>query len=134
MPKIGFLQLPATRFALHLLVDLVDHADAAGADGMAEALETAVGVHRQIALQRKRAVSDVGAGLTPGAEAQVLHDDQLGDGEAIVDHRHVDFGAGIGDAGLFVSGLARAHGFREIREVPVVAEGRRTRRRRGRCP
>ena len=64
--QVSLLQLATAGFALHLLVNLVDHADAAGADGMAEAFEAAVGVNRQVTLQRERPVRNVGAGLARG--------------------------------------------------------------------
>jgi len=44
------LDLPLVSLLLQLLVDLVHHPQAARADGVAEALEAAVGVDRQSAV------------------------------------------------------------------------------------
>ena len=53
--QVGPGQLAGVGLALELLIDLVDHADAAGADGMAEAFEAAVGIDGQLALQAEGA-------------------------------------------------------------------------------
>ena len=116
------MQLPPAGLALHLLIDFVNHTNAAGADGMPETLQPAVGIHRQVAFQPEGPVGDIGAGLPARAEAQILHNNQLGDGEAVVHHRQVNFGAGVGDAGFIVCGAAGADGFREVGKVPVVPQ------------
>src|SRR5579864_281215 len=62
---------------------LVDHPHAGGAGRMAERLETAVGVDRELAAERERAASDV---LLPRAlrtEAEVFVAEELGHGEAV---------------------------------------------------
>ena len=121
-PQICLLQLASAGFTLNLLVHFVDHPDATCADGVSETFEPAVGVNRQVAFQGERTICYVRTGLPPWAEPQVLHNDQLGNREAVVDHRHVYFGAGITDAGLVVSRLAGPHRFRKVGEVPVVTQ------------
>src|ERR671915_2032107 len=72
--QVGLLELALARFALKLLVDLVNHADAAGPDGVAEALQTAVGVDRKLAFQGERAGLHILPALASGAETQVFID------------------------------------------------------------
>src|SRR5262245_29381923 len=73
---LAFLGLP-----LQLLVVLVDHADAGRAGGVAEGLEPAVGVHRQLAVECERAAGDVLLGGALLAEAELLVGQQLGQRE-----------------------------------------------------
>src|SRR3989454_2659487 len=67
---------------------LEEHPEPGGADRMAEGLEPAVGVHGQLAVK----VEGAGEHLLPrGAargEAEILHQDQLGPREAVVDLGH----------------------------------------------
>src|SRR5919108_2533497 len=70
--------LPLARLAAQLQPALEQHAQPGGADGMAERLEPAVGIHGQLALEIERAREDF---LPRGAarrEPEVLHQDQLG--------------------------------------------------------
>src|SRR5262249_57132324 len=53
-PHGRILHLAFLGLALQLLVVLVDHANAGRAGGVAEGLEPAVAVHRQLAVERKR--------------------------------------------------------------------------------
>ena len=111
--EVSLPQLAGAGLALELLVDLVDHSDAAGSNGVAEALEAAVGVYGKVALEGKSAGLHVPAAGATATETQVLVDDELGDGEAVVDHGKVDFFPGTGDAGFLVGGLAGAGCLRE---------------------
>ena len=88
---------------------------------MAKAFQPAVGVHRQVALQREGSRGHIGAGPAAGAEAQVLVDNQLGDGETVMHHRQVNLAARVADAGFLIGRLAGAHRFGEVGKVPVVA-------------
>ena len=58
--------------------------------GMAEGLEAAVGVDRQLAAELERAARDVLLGRALLAEAEVLVGEQLGQREAVVHLRDVD--------------------------------------------
>src|SRR5689334_15877241 len=63
--------------ALHLQVHLVDHAQARGADGVAEALEAAVDLAGHLAVRVVETVEDVLDGTPFGRDVQVLHGDKL---------------------------------------------------------
>ena len=67
---------------------------------MAEGLEAAVGVDRQLAVEVEGAGQDFLPGHAPLGEAEVLHEDQLGGREAVVHLGHGQLGARVGDAGL----------------------------------
>ena len=62
----GIFHLPGPGFLLQLLVDLVSHAQSAGAERVPEALQASIGVGRQISLERIRARIDIVAALFPG--------------------------------------------------------------------
>src|SRR5436309_3668591 len=98
----GVLHLPPLGLALELLVVLVDHADPGGARRVTEGLETAVGVDRQLAVERERAAADVLLGRALLAEAEVLVGEQFGQGEAVVHLGDVDLLPRIRDPGLRV--------------------------------
>ena len=120
--------------ALELFIDLVDHTEAGGADGVAETDEAAVGIDGEVAFEGEGTVEDIAAGLAGGREVEVFVDDELGDGETIVDQGEVELGAGVVEAGLVVGVLSGAEGLGEVGEIPVGAEEGRGRRRRGRGP
>src|SRR5262249_45681166 len=84
------LHLAAIRFALELLVVLVDHAHTRRARRMAEGLEAAVGVDGELAVEREGAALDVVLGGTLLAEAEVLVGQELGQREAVVNLGDVD--------------------------------------------
>ena len=88
--SVGVLHLALAGLALQLLVVLVDHAHAGRAGRMAEGLEPAVGVHRQLAAELERAARDVLLRRALLAEAEVLVGEQLGQREAVVHLRDVD--------------------------------------------
>ena len=88
------------RLAAQLQPALEEHAQPGGADGVAEALEPPVGVDRQLAVAVEGAGQHLFPCRAPGGEAQVLHEDQLGRGEAVVHLGHGQLGPGIGDPGL----------------------------------
>ena len=81
------LALALAGAALHLQVHLVDHAQARGADRMAEALQAAVDLARHLAVGIVEAVEHVLDGAALGRDVQVLHGDELGHREAVV---HLD--------------------------------------------
>ena len=90
---------------------------------MAEALQAAVGVDRLVAVQVEAAVHRVLPGLAARREPEVLHQNQLGRREAVVDFGHADLLARILDARLNV-GVPRAlDDLGERREVVVLALG-----------
>src|SRR5262245_1947493 len=64
---------------------LVHHAEAAGADRVAEALESAVWIHRLRPVAVEPAREHVLPRLPARRETHVLHEDQLGRREAVVD-------------------------------------------------
>ena len=103
----GVLHLALLGLALQLLVVLVDHAHAGGAGRMAEGLQPAVGVHRQLAVERERAARDVLLRRALLAEAEVLVGEQLGEREAVVHLGDVDLLPRVRDAGLRVDLLGR---------------------------
>src|SRR2546425_9800437 len=91
-----------------MLGDLIEHTDTGSADGMAERLEAARGVHRNLAPDRSAPFFDVPPPLTLLAQAEVLVVEDFCDGKAIVAldqvevlHRH---------AGLFIGRLRRLGG------------------------
>src|ERR671923_758308 len=67
---------------------LEQHAQAGGADRMAERLEAAVGIHGQLAVAVERPRQHFLPGSAAGGEAKVFHQHQLGRREAVVDLRH----------------------------------------------
>src|SRR5438132_5053267 len=120
---VDLFQLALSGAAMKLLVDLVDHAQARGTDRVAEALEPAVGLDRQLAVAVEHAVEHVvdhAAGL---AEAEVFHQHRLGDREAVVDLGHVDLGARVRDAGRRIGARTRDTGGRDVRTVPGLEAG-----------
>ena len=96
------------------------HAQAGGPDRVAEGLEAAVGVDGQVAVEGEGAGQHLLPGHAPLGEAQVLHEDQLGRREAVVDLGHGQLGAGVGDPGL---GVGVGGGLGALREVGVVVGG-----------
>ena len=121
-PDVCLLQLPLLRLPLKLLIDLVDHSQPAGANGVAEALETAVGIHRQLPLQAECASSDVLGGFPSGAELKVLHYNELGDGETIVNDSEVDLLTRVLDSRIVIGHLGRSYILLEVDEVIPVLE------------
>src|SRR5438270_7254774 len=106
---VGEGQLPAAAdagdlalagLAAQLQPALEEHAQPGGADRVAERLQPAVGVHRQLAVE----VEDAGQHVLPGGaaagEAEVLHQHQLGRREAVVHLGHRQLLPGLLDAGL----------------------------------
>ena len=63
-------------------------------DRVTEALEAAVGVDRQLAVEVEDAGLDVLPRLAPLGEPEVLHEHQLGGREAVVHLGHGDLGPG----------------------------------------
>src|SRR5215472_10656257 len=78
------LALPRAGASLHLQIDLVDHAQARCADGMAEAFEPAIDLAWHLAVGVVEAVEHVFDGAAFGRDIEILHGDQLGDGEAVM--------------------------------------------------
>src|SRR5690348_13629048 len=68
---------------LHLQIDLVDHAQARGADRVAEAFEAAIDLARHLALGIVEAVEHVLDRAALGRDEEILHGHQLGDREAV---------------------------------------------------
>src|SRR5215813_2368040 len=70
--------LALARLAAQLQPALEQHAQPRGADGMAERLEPAVGVHGQLAVEVERPGQHVLPGGAAAGEPEVLHQHQLG--------------------------------------------------------
>src|SRR5438552_584918 len=68
------------RLAPQLQPGLEQHPQARGADGVAEALEAAVGVDGQLAVEVVGPGQDLLPAEAPLGEAEVLHEDELGGG------------------------------------------------------
>ena len=84
---------------------LVEHPQTGRADGVAEALESAVRVDRQIAVAIERAGQDLLHRGAASGESEVLHQDELRRREAVVHLGHRELAARVGDAGLGVGVL-----------------------------
>src|SRR5207247_217377 len=82
--ELRVLHLAAAGLAAQLRHALVDHAYAARPDRVAERLEPAARIHRDVALERRAALLDQLPALALLAEAQVLDVRYLGPGEAVV--------------------------------------------------
>ena len=95
------------RLAAQLQPRLEHHAQARRADRVAERLQAAVGVDRQLAVEVEDTVELVAPRRAPLGEPEVLHEHELGDGEAVVHLGQRELGARVGDAGLRVR-VARA--------------------------
>src|SRR5918996_2658402 len=86
--------------AAQLQPALEQHAQPRGADRMAEGLQPAVGVDRQLAVEVEGAGQDVLPGGTPAGETEILHEHQLGRREAVVHLGHRQLLPRLLDAGL----------------------------------
>ena len=75
---------------------------------MAEALEAAVGVDRELAVEVEGAGQHLLPGRAPRREAEVLHEHELGRGEAVVHLGQGQLVARVGDARLAVGVLGGA--------------------------
>ena len=114
---------------------LEEHAQSGGADRVAEGLQAAVGIDRQLTVAVERARQHLLPRRAPLGEAQVLHEDELGRREAVVHLGHGQLRPGVGDAGLRVGVGGRAHDLLEGRVVVARGRwGRRRGRRRRRGP
>src|SRR5450755_402465 len=84
------LQLTRAGAALELQVHLVEHAQARGADRMAEAFQPTVDLAGDLAVGIVEAVEHVFPALAGFGDVQVFHGDELGDREAVVHLEHRD--------------------------------------------
>src|SRR5690606_26952676 len=100
------LPLALAGTALHLQIELVEHAQAGGTDRMAEAFQPAVDLAGQAAVAVVETVHDVAPRLTLAGDEKVLHRHQLGDREAVVHLDQRKLLARRGDARLVI-GTAR---------------------------
>ncbi|MBA7650152.1 GTPase HflX [subsurface metagenome] len=121
-PDVCLLYLPLICLPLKLLINLVQHPQPTGANGVTEALETTVGVHRQLTLQGEGPSSLVIWRFPSRAELKVLHDDELSDGEAIMDYGEVDLLTGILDPSLVIGYLGCGYILLKVDEVIPVLE------------
>ena len=85
-PAVGVRNLAGRviYLALELLVNFIGHADAAGANRMAKALQAAVYVDGQSDCALKESIVDVFNSLASGAELEIFVNQHLGDGKAVV--------------------------------------------------
>src|SRR5690348_17255539 len=98
----GALDLALPRLPAELGDDLGDLSGARGTNGMALGLETARGVHGDLAAEARPALLG-GHSARPGLEeAQALGSDDLRDGEAVVKLHHIDVGRRL--PGLAIGG------------------------------
>ena len=88
---------------------LEHHAQPGGTDGVAEALQATVGVDGQLTVEIEGSGEDFFPRHATVGEAQVLHEDELGRGEAVVHLRHRDLCTRVGDASLLVGVLGGTH-------------------------
>ena len=89
------------RLAPKLQPALEEHAEAGGADPVAEGLQATVRIDRQLAVVVERALEDFLPRRAPLGEAQVLHEAEFGRREAVVTG-HGQLGPGVRDPGLSV--------------------------------
>src|SRR4029077_4252969 len=85
--------LALASLAAELQPRLEEHAQPGGADRVAEGLEPAVRIHRELALEVEGAVEHFLPRGTPLSEAEVLHQHQFGGREAVVHLGHRQLGA-----------------------------------------
>src|SRR5207253_5679193 len=83
-PELGVLHLPRPRLVPELRHALVDHADAARPDGVAEGLETAARVHGDVPVERRSPLFHQPAPLPLRTEAEVFDVRDLCPGKAVV--------------------------------------------------
>src|SRR5690242_5790196 len=100
------LPLALAGAALHLQIELVEHAQARGADRMAEAFEAAIDLAGERAAGIEDAVHDVPDRAALRREAEILHGDELGDREAVMHLDQRELAARVGYPGLGI-GAAR---------------------------
>ena len=89
-------------FTAQLQPALEQHPQARRADRVAEGLQAAVGVHRQLPVEVEPAGEELLAGGAPVGEAEVLDEDELRRREAVVHLGEGELAARVGDAGLRV--------------------------------
>src|SRR5215470_8413920 len=94
--------LPLARLTAKLQPALKQHAQARGADRVTERLQAAVRIHSQFAIEVERAGEHFLPAGAARREAEVLHEDELGRREAVVDLGHGELLARILDPGLRV--------------------------------
>src|SRR5207247_10116674 len=82
-PELGVFHLPRPRLVPELRHAFVDHADTARPDRMAEGLETAARVHRDVPVERRSPLLHQPASLPLRADTEVSGVGDLGPGEAI---------------------------------------------------
>src|SRR5580693_543843 len=101
-PAVRGGDLAVSGLSAQLEPALVDHPQPAGPDRMADALQASVRVHGQLAVPVEDPVQDVSPGLTSLGEAEALHQDELGRGEAVVYFGEGELAARVGEAGLLL--------------------------------
>ena len=111
------LDLPCPSLALELLIDLVQHAQPTGTDGVTKRFEAAISIDRELAFKREDTIVDGRSGLTFLDKAKVFINQQLGDGEAIMHFCQADLLKRLGNPSLLVGLLRGTHSFREVDEV-----------------
>src|SRR5262249_26797566 len=94
--------LPLARFTAKLQPAFEQHAQPRGADRVTERLQTAVGIHGQLAVEVERAGEHFLPAGSARREAEVFHEDELGRREAVVDLGHGELLARILDPRLSV--------------------------------
>src|ERR1700756_5492891 len=101
-PAVRGADLTGTGLLAQLKPALIDHPQAACPDRVPEALQAAVGVHRQGTVPVVDPREHVSPGVAAPGEAEVFHQDDLGRGEAVVHFRQGELPARAGDPGLRV--------------------------------
>jgi hypothetical protein len=81
---LGIFHLASASLIPQVLSDLIDHANARGANGMAKRLKPTRGVHRNFTANRGTPFFYVLPALTFFAQAEVLVVEDLGNGEAVM--------------------------------------------------
>ena len=122
-PEARIVQLALAGPALQLQIQLVEHAQPRGADGMAETLEAAVDLARDLTCGIEIAVQHRLPCFTFISQTQIFHGHQFRNAEAVMHLGGADFPAWILDAGLLIGPLGGDAGGFEMGAVPVVEGG-----------
>src|SRR5260370_3258123 len=96
------LSLAPACAAQQLQIVFVCHSEAGGAYRMTEALQSTVDLTRDPAVGVEESVHDIPHGSAIFGNSKILHRDEFGDREAIVNFHHAEFLARIFDARLLV--------------------------------
>ena len=115
-----FFSLTITGASLHLQIHLVNHPKAGGANWMAETFKTAVNLAGDLAIRVIEPVHHVIDRSPLVGDIEILHRHQLGDGKAVMNFKHADLFAWLGDASFLIGTVRRRPGSDKVAAVPGV--------------